>query len=78
MEVNPGIYMFNTRWLWENIDKIKNYNAQNEFYLTDLIEIAIRGKIDIRSLPIEPREVLGINTPRAAETVRKICINILF
>jgi bifunctional UDP-N-acetylglucosamine pyrophosphorylase/glucosamine-1-phosphate N-acetyltransferase len=61
-EVNPGIYMFNAAWLWENINKIKNRNIQQEYYLTDIIEVAIKQGITVASLPIPPREVLGINT----------------
>ncbi len=61
-EVNPGIYMFNTEWLWENIDKIQNDNAKHEFYLTDIVEVAMRQGLVINSLPIDAREVVGINT----------------
>ncbi|PIR96064.1 MAG: hypothetical protein COT92_03065 [Candidatus Doudnabacteria bacterium CG10_big_fil_rev_8_21_14_0_10_42_18] len=61
-EINPGIYMFNSEWLWKNIKKIKNKNAQREYYLTDIVEIAIKEKEKIYSLPIEPREIIGINS----------------
>lgn len=61
-EVNPGIYMFKAEWLWENIKKIKNKNAQKEYYLTDIVEIAIQAKEPIYSLDIPPREVMGINS----------------
>ncbi len=62
-EVNPGIYMFQTKWLWENIDKLQNKNAQGEYYLTDLLELAIKQNLKVESLPIEPKEVLGVNSP---------------
>lgn len=71
-EVNPGIYMFKTEWLWDNIDKINNKNAQQEFYLTDLIEVAIaEGKI-IHSFKIAPREFLGVNTKEQLQQAEKL------
>ena len=61
-EINPGIYMFDSKWLWENIKKVKNKNIQKEYYLGDLVEIAISQKQPIYSLNILPKEVIGINT----------------
>lgn len=61
-ELNPGIYMFNTEWLWKSIKLVKNKNVQHEYYLTDLIEIAIKQGININSMPIPPKEVIGINS----------------
>lgn len=61
-EINPGIYSFSTTWLWDNIDKIQTDNVSQEFYLTDIIEVAIREGRHIYSLPIDSKEILGINT----------------
>lgn len=61
-EVNPGVYMFDTEWFWRNINQIKNNNAQGEYYLTDIIEVAIKHGEEIQSAPINPDEVLGVNT----------------
>ncbi|MBI5529892.1 MAG: NTP transferase domain-containing protein [Candidatus Doudnabacteria bacterium] len=61
-EVNPGIYMFNAGWLWNNLDKIQNHNAQAEYYLTDIAKVAIEQGEKIHSLMINPKEVLGVNS----------------
>jgi bifunctional UDP-N-acetylglucosamine pyrophosphorylase / glucosamine-1-phosphate N-acetyltransferase len=61
-EVNPGIYMFNTKWLWENINEIQNQNTQSEYYLTDIVAVAIAQREKIYSLSIPPDLVLGVNT----------------
>ncbi len=70
-EINPGIYLFNAQWLWDNIDKIDNKNAQQEFYLTDIVEIAISGGLPVHSLTISPREIFGINTLVQLEQAEK-------
>ena len=73
-EVNPGIYMFNSRWLWSNIHKIKNHNAQNEYYLTDIVEVAMQEGEKIHSLNINPNEVLGINTTQQLEEAERLLV----
>ena len=70
-EVNPGVYMFNSKWLWTNIKKIKNKNAQKEYYLTDMVEIAIQAKEKIYNLEVSPKEVIGINSMTDLELAEK-------
>ncbi len=60
-EVNPGIYMFSTKWLWENIKKIENSNAQKEYYLTDIVQVALSQGEKVNSILVDAKEVLGIN-----------------
>ena len=38
-EINAGIYVFDNEMLLSYITKIDNHNAQNEFYLPDIINI---------------------------------------
>ncbi len=62
MEVNPNYLCFKNAWLWKNIDKLKNNNAQGEYYLTDLIKMACDQQETITSIQIEPREGIGVNS----------------
>jgi bifunctional UDP-N-acetylglucosamine pyrophosphorylase/glucosamine-1-phosphate N-acetyltransferase len=73
-EVNPGIYMFNSNWLWEHIDRIHDNNAQHEFYLTEIIEVAIESQEPVHSLSIDPREIIGINTTAQLREVETLAV----
>jgi len=71
-EVNPGIYMFNSTWVFNNIHTIQNKNAQGEYYLTDMVEVAIALGENICSLAIPPSEVIGINSPEELLAAEKL------
>jgi bifunctional N-acetylglucosamine-1-phosphate-uridyltransferase/glucosamine-1-phosphate-acetyltransferase GlmU-like protein len=74
-ECNPGFYIFDSSWLKENIVKLSTNNAQKEYYLTDLVEMAIEQGLQVLTVPVsEESEALGINTPeqlREAEEILK-------
>jgi len=61
--VNSGIYCFDRTFLETGIQLIGNTNNQAEYYLTDLVEIAVskRVKTFIRKA-CEPAQVMGVNT----------------
>jgi bifunctional UDP-N-acetylglucosamine pyrophosphorylase / glucosamine-1-phosphate N-acetyltransferase len=71
-EINPGMYCFNTNWLRENIKKLNNNNAQGEYYLTDLVRIAIDGGECISSVDVSPLESIGVNTPEHLELAENL------
>jgi len=74
-EWNPGFYIFEAQWLWDNIDKLQTNNVQKEYYLTDLIAMAVKQNRKIIAVPVgEENEAIGINTPeqhKEAEEVLK-------
>lgn len=70
-EVNTGCYIFDAKWLWHNLGKIKNINSQKEYYLTDLFHIAFENREKIETLKIKPHEALGANTKEELETLEK-------
>jgi bifunctional UDP-N-acetylglucosamine pyrophosphorylase / glucosamine-1-phosphate N-acetyltransferase len=59
---NAGIYQFNTKFLLENLPKLSNDNAQAEYYITDLIELAItQGKV-LKPLAVNEENFKGVNS----------------
>jgi bifunctional UDP-N-acetylglucosamine pyrophosphorylase / glucosamine-1-phosphate N-acetyltransferase len=62
-EINSGIYVFSGKELKESLDKLKNDNAQNEYYLTDCIEIIKKSGEEIGGFICEDsNQLIGINT----------------
>lgn len=62
-EINTGIYCVRGRFLFEAVADIGNKNAQGEYYLTDIFEIARERGYSARSFMTgNPDEVMGINT----------------
>ena len=71
-EINTACcYVFDAKWLWKNLPKIKNNNAKNEFYLTSLFYIAYDEKEKIETIKIEPDESIGANSREDLEILQK-------
>lgn len=71
-EVNAGIYCFDAEWLWEHLPELKNQNASEEYYLTDLIGMAIEEGEDVKTISADPFEVIGINTPEELQRAENL------
>ena len=59
-ELNPGVYCFDAEWLWASLPKIP-LNSKGEYYLTDLVEIAVSEGRSVLSQDAPFEEVNGIN-----------------
>lgn len=61
-ECNTGVLAANAKWLKRWLGKLKPANAQREYYLTDIIAMAVKDKIKVAPL-IAPTEieVQGVN-----------------
>ncbi len=61
-EINTGCYLADARFLAKNIEKIGSSNAQAEYYLPDLIPLALKAGSKVSALTLaDPEEVMGIN-----------------
>jgi bifunctional UDP-N-acetylglucosamine pyrophosphorylase / glucosamine-1-phosphate N-acetyltransferase len=61
-EINTGIYCVDNDLLFKHLNDISNDNVQNEYYVTDLIEIFAQNGYDIQGLSVlDVNEVMGIN-----------------
>ncbi|MEI6478306.1 MAG: NTP transferase domain-containing protein [bacterium] len=71
-EYNPGIYCFSDSWVWDALRKVDRVNAQGEYYLTDLLAIAVAEGEKIASVEMTSwQETLGINSPEQLEEAAK-------
>src|SRR6187551_1989819 len=62
-EINSGIYAFDLAPLFDALRGIASQNAQGEFYLTDLVSIYRRRKLQVETHMVEnAEEIRGINS----------------
>lgn len=62
-EVNLGVYCFDGRALVEALPRLRNDNAQKEFYLTDVLSLFVSEGRAVTSVELEDAsEGLGVNT----------------
>jgi bifunctional UDP-N-acetylglucosamine pyrophosphorylase/glucosamine-1-phosphate N-acetyltransferase len=72
-EVNTGILAVATRHLKQWIDTLKNDNTQGEYYLTDIIALAVRDGVTVEThQPAFEWEVLGVNSKAQLAELERI------
>jgi bifunctional UDP-N-acetylglucosamine pyrophosphorylase/glucosamine-1-phosphate N-acetyltransferase len=60
-EVNVGVYCVRSDWLWDQLEKLP-ISPGGEYFLTDLVGMAVEGGHRIASVEIEDEdEIIGIN-----------------
>ncbi len=71
-EVNTGILAIKTAQLRRLLPQITNDNAQKEYYLTDIIKLAVANGINIESLCTDDEiEVQGVNDKKQLATLER-------
>ena len=72
-EINSGIYVFQSKPLFQGLQKITNTNAQGEYYLTDVFEIFSREGLRMEPFVVDSfDEIRGVNTKEQLEELEKI------
>ena len=62
-EFNAGVYIASAQFLFPALEQIKNHNRQGEYYLPDVVSIALGQGKKIATMGVDDaREVMGINT----------------
>ena len=72
-EINTGTYCFDNEALFQALKKVNNDNAQQEYYLTDVIEILKEQSEKVGAYVAEdPEETIGVNDRVALVEAEKI------
>ena len=71
-EINTGIVTAPAFFLKSCLPKLSNANAQNEYYLTDMIAAAVEAGMPLRSVCVQnSNEVRGVNDPWQLATLER-------
>jgi bifunctional UDP-N-acetylglucosamine pyrophosphorylase/glucosamine-1-phosphate N-acetyltransferase len=78
-ELNVGAYCFRADWLWDALHRIQKNPKKGEYYLTDIVEIAVKDNLPVQAvLHDDFIETIGINNRvhlSEAEAAMRIRIN---
>ena len=69
-EINSGIYIFNSKTLSDNLLKLTNENAQNEYYLTQVFDFMDKDSTYVKNIN-NLNEIMGINTLEELKIMNK-------
>ncbi len=75
-EINSGVNCIDSRLLKDFLNNMNNNNSQGEYYLTDIIEFAVKKNQKINTYLVEDsNEIIGINTRKQQSKAEKIVRN---
>ncbi|MBN2057933.1 MAG: NTP transferase domain-containing protein [Candidatus Saganbacteria bacterium] len=74
-EINTGTFCFDKTALYAALAEVRPNNAQQEYYLTDTLEILKQKKLPVFAFQAkDPGETLGINTKEELVAVEKLLL----
>lgn len=74
LEVDTAYMCFSSAWLKESLPKLIRNNAQKEYYLTDLLALALQNGEAVGTVDIDAKEAIGINTKEQLDLANVINI----
>jgi bifunctional UDP-N-acetylglucosamine pyrophosphorylase/glucosamine-1-phosphate N-acetyltransferase len=60
--VNAGVYLINSKIVERYIPKLSNENAQGEYYLTDIVEMAKNDNKSVKAITVSEESFMGVNS----------------
>jgi UDP-N-acetylglucosamine diphosphorylase/glucosamine-1-phosphate N-acetyltransferase len=76
-EVNPACYMFSTKFLNKYLKEVPKSGITGEYYLTSLIDIAIKHNEKIETLNVGKMPWRGVNTKEELKEAEKMYLNLV-
>jgi bifunctional N-acetylglucosamine-1-phosphate-uridyltransferase/glucosamine-1-phosphate-acetyltransferase GlmU-like protein len=70
-EVNVGGYCARLPWLWQALEQVARNPLTGEYYLTDIVKIAIDAGRRVVPVMVDPAEAHGIDTPELLAFVQR-------
>lgn len=72
-EINTGIIAVGAKHLWRWLAALKNNNAQGEYYLTDIVAMAVADGVKIETRhPTYTWEIMGVNSKQQLAELERI------
>ncbi len=71
-EINTGTYVFDRAFLDKSLPLLTSKNLQSEFYLTDVLSLALKAKRKVVTVSGDPSSALGVNSREDLATVERI------
>ncbi len=62
--VNAGVYLFDKKIFQNYLPKLSNNNAQGEYYITDLVEMAKKDGLKVAPLYVKEENFKGVNSKK--------------
>lgn len=72
-EYNAGLYLVRSPWIWQALERIQPSGVTGEYYLTDIVSLAIDDGFKVAAVPVaQPSDAHGINTPEELAVAEKL------